>query len=208
MSLSKKRISLLPLSSSCQSTFSVPALVFALSLILACSLVFPFSALATASPSEVNPDTQTVPPLDPKKRGLISLSCPSIKLQLQKIQKNDARARVYLGAEYETINSNLMVNFNLRLTKNHYVLPEFVNSHAEFKKLHENFKTNYIHYAESLNKLTELDCKDSPDDFYQQLQVVRGARAGVDSDTAALNGKLEQYRALVLNFKSGLQKNE
>lgn len=208
MSSLKNRASLLPLSPFCQSAFSVPAFVFALSLVLACSFVLSFSALATANPSGVSSDaqTQTIPPLDPKKRGLISLSCPSIKLQLQKIQKNDARARVYLGAEYETINSNLMVNFNLRLTKNHYVLPDFVNSHADFKKLHENFKTNYIQYAESLNKLTELDCKDSPDDFYQQLQVVRGARARVDSDIAILSEKLEQYRALVLKFKSGLQK--
>ena len=48
----------------------------------------------------------------------VSQSCSSIKLQLQTVQKNDARMRIHLGQQYETLSNRLMLNLNLRLVKN------------------------------------------------------------------------------------------
>lgn len=50
--------------------------------------------------SAVNPVSAKT--LGEEQKGLISTSCSSLKLQLKRIQKSDARNRVHLGAQYES----------------------------------------------------------------------------------------------------------
>ena len=78
-----------------------------------------FSAIIVAIilvASAVNPVSAKT--LGEEQKGLISTNCASIKLQLKRIQKDDARNRVHLGAQFESISTNLMMNLNLRLVKN------------------------------------------------------------------------------------------
>ena len=87
------------------------------------------------------------------QKGLISTNCGSIKMQLEKVQKEDAKNRVHLGAQYETILSNLMINLNLRLVKNNRPNAALAEQQTKFTTRRDRFKNDYVKYSQELDKL-------------------------------------------------------
>ena len=74
----------------------------------------------------------------------ISQNCSSIKLQLERVQKEDSRNRVYLGAQFEIVSTNLMQNLNLRLVKNNMAKAELSEQQTSFASEREYFKNEFI----------------------------------------------------------------
>ena len=83
---------------------------------------------------------------DAKQAALnnISQNCASIKLQLQRTQKEDSRMRVHLGAQYETISTNLMQNLNIRLVRNNMSDPNLAEQQIAFASERDRFKDEFI----------------------------------------------------------------
>lgn len=116
----------------------------------------------------------------------ISQNCASIKLQLERTQKEDSRMRVHLGAQYETIATNLMQNLNVRLVRNNMTNSDLAEQQITFTAQRDIFKSDFTDYSQSLEKLVKIDCKNNPDKFYSSLKNVRAKRERVNTDVARL----------------------
>jgi len=154
--------------------------------------------------SAVNPISARA--ISDEQKGLISTNCSSIKLQLKRIQKDDARNRVHLGAQYESIATNLMMNLNLRLVKNNMANAEIAEQQTTFISERDRFKNDYIGYAQELEKLLDINCKNEPQKFYNQLQKTRRKREYVDASIKRLNEILGKHRQSLLDLRERLEK--
>ncbi len=163
---------------------------FAVAIVLVATAVNPISARA----------------LSDEQKGLISTNCSSIKLQLKRIQKDDARNRVHLGAQYESISTNLMMNLNLRLVKNNRASAEIAEQQTTFMSERDRFKNDYIGYSQELEELINIDCKSEPQKFYTQLQKTRRKREDIDASVKRLNEIIAKHRQSVEDLKEGLAK--
>ena len=139
-----------------------------------------------------------------EQRGLISTNCASIKLQLEKVQKDDPKNRAHLGAQYETILTNLMMNLNLRLVKNNRADASLAEQQTKFTNQRDRFKDDYVKYSRELDELVDINCKEHPQTFYDKLTSVREKRKIVSKDILELNATLEEHYATVINFRKGL----
>lgn len=133
--------------------------------------------------------------------GAISQNCASIKLQLQKVQKNDAKNRVHLGAQYEMISTKLMLNLNLRLVRENLADSELSSQQTSFASERERFKNDYIGYSQELETLIGMNCRSEPEQFYRQLEITRTKRAAVEQSVWRLNEILTTHRQSVLGLK-------
>ncbi len=138
--------------------------------------------------------------------ALISQNCNSIKIQLQQLQRADAKSRVHIGAQYETISSNLMLNLSIRLAKNDLASATIATEQSKFANERKVFKDRYIEYSQTMEKLIAVDCKESPRDFYSQLKVAQAKRAEVDKSIKRLNEIVSEHRKTVKTIQSGLEK--
>ena len=150
----------------------------------------------------VNPIS--VKAISEEQKGLISSNCSSIKFQLQKVQKADSKNRVHLGAQYESIAVNLMMNLNLRLVKNNRANADIAEQQTTFISERDRFKNDFIGYSQELDNLVAIDCKNEPDKFYDQLQLVREKRSDVDKSIHRMNEILERHRKSIIELKEGL----
>lgn len=142
--------------------------------------------------------------LNDEEIGLISQTCSSIQLQLKNIQKTDARYRAKLGSYYEMINSNLMLNLNLRLVKNNLATAELSELQTTFSNERDYFKNAYTAYQKELDNLIAIDCREKPQDFYNQLEAVRSRREKVNTSTIRLRDLIRTHREAVMSLRGGL----
>ncbi len=149
--------------------------------------------------SAVNP--VSAKSLGDEQRGLISSNCASIKMQLKTLQKVDAKNRVHLGAQFESISTNLMMNLNLRLVKNNMANATIAEQQTTFMSERERFKNDYIGYSQELEALIDIDCKNEPDKFYEKLKSTRQKRADVSASVARLREIIGKHRRSVLDLR-------
>ena len=134
----------------------------------------------------------------------ISQNCSSIKLQLDRVQKEDSRLRVHLGVQYETISSNFMQNLNLRLVRNNLANADLSIQQTSFFSERERFRTDFVDYSQEMDELVKIDCRTKPDKFYAQLKVVRAKRAELYSDTERIRELVKKHYNSVNSYKDYL----
>lgn len=134
----------------------------------------------------------------------ISQNCSSIKLQLERTQKEDSRLRVNLGTQYETISTNMMQNLNLRLVRNNLANAELSIQQTSFFSERERFKADFIGYSQEMDKLMDLDCRAKPDKFYEQLKLARQKRKDVYDSTYRLKELVQKHYNAVNAYKDEL----
>gem|GEM_PF-1680087 len=142
--------------------------------------------------------------LDANYSGAVSQNCASIKVRLQRIQKDDARNRVHLGAQYESIASKLMLNLNLRLVKNNLASADIAEQQTTFVSEQKRFKDDYIGYSQELENLLKINCKTQPEAFYYQLEIVRAKREDIDLSMKRLREIITKHRTAVVTLKESL----
>ena len=131
--------------------------------------------------------------------------CDAIHEELKVLQRNDSRARVYLGRYYETILNRFITPLNVRLVENNLSSTSFINNQNDFNKARTNFMIDYVEYQKGLEDLVATDCKENPEQFYEKLVDVRTKRATVADDTARLRKLAGRHLDLVKELKvSGL----
>ena len=138
------------------------------------------------------------------KLDKIQQNCSSIKIQLSQIQKNDTKNRVQLGSYFESINTDLMLNLNLRLVKNNITNPELTSLQRDFASERERFKNDYIGYSQELESLLKIDCKADPTNFAKHLNKTRTKRDAVYESIERLNELLDKHAATVKDLKETL----
>ncbi len=136
--------------------------------------------------------------------GAVSQNCSSIKVRLQRVQKDDARNRVFLGSQYEMIASKLMLNLNLRLVKNGMASATLADQQTTFTSERDRFKDDFIGYSQEFENLLNINCKNEPEKFYRQLEVVREKRADVDASMQRLKSVVSLHYESVLDLRNNL----
>ena len=160
--------------------------------------------LLVATAANINP--VSAKNLSDEQKGLVSTNCSSIQFQLKNIQRDDSRNRVHLGAQYESIATNLMMNLNLRLVKNGLADGTIAAQQTTFISEQKRFKDDFIGYSQELDALIAINCREEPQKFYDKLEVVRMKRADVQSSMNRLDEILDKHRAAVLELQNGLAK--
>lgn len=142
--------------------------------------------------------------LSQEEIGSISQNCSSIKVRLQRVQKDDARNRVFLGTQYETIASKLMLNLNLRLVKNGMASASLAEQQTTFMSERDRFKNDFIGYSQEFENLLNMNCKDEPIKFYRQLELVRAKRADVDYSMQRLKSIISLHYQTIIDLRDSL----
>lgn len=135
--------------------------------------------------------------LSPEQIGLINMNCNSSKIQLEKVQKVDAKIRAELGGSYETLLSSFMTSLNLRLVRNNIAHQELIDDQSLFSAQRDDFKQHYIQYSKKFDRLLETDCRAKPKLFYKRLNSVRKARAVLGEDYINSIDLLEKHQEKV-----------
>lgn len=153
--------------------------------------------------SAVNPvSAQTI---SDEQQGLISSNCASIKLQLQTVEKYGSKSRQHLGAQYESILTNLIINLNLRLVKNNRANAEIAEQQIKLSSERDNFKNKFTEYSRELESLKNSDCKSDPQHFYDKLQYVRSKRNEIVDSMNHLRKIIGEHRESVEKVREELK---
>ena len=131
----------------------------------------------------------------------ISDHCEEIRDALKKVQKNDARVRVFLGGRYETILTKFVVPLNMRLVENNLSDVDLVENQNEFADAKTVFASDYIGYQQALEELVDMDCKKEPGKFYEQLVMVRQKRKTIRQSVMRIRSLISTHLKLVDQLK-------
>lgn len=124
-------------------------------------------------------------------------NCESVKEVLKNAQKDDSRARVYLGAYYETVLSDFMMPLNVRLVENILSSANLVENQNKMADAKELFASDFVSYQKGLEELVAMDCKSEPKNFYEKLEKVRQKRKTVEQDVARMRSLVTEHLKLV-----------
>lgn len=118
--------------------------------------------------------------------------CDSLRDSLKSVQRDDSRARVYLGRYYENILNKFITPLNVRLVENNLSNSELISNQNDFAKTRTNFMIDYVEYQRELEDLVATNCKEEPESFYEKLVSTRKKRELVAKDA-------DKLRSLALN---------
>ena len=144
------------------------------------------------------PDTMAI---TKEQETAIVSKCGAIKDDLKKVQKEDARTRVYLGGYYETILTKFITPLNVRLVENNLSSAGLVENQNNFADARTLFISDFIVYQQGLEELVGLDCKTEPEKFYDKLKVVQQKRKTMVQDVLKMRNLISEHVKLVTNLK-------
>lgn len=136
-----------------------------------------------------------------EQKDAIVNHCDTIRESLKAVQKQDARARVYLGGYYETMLSKYIVPLNMRLVENSLSDTKMIENQNDFTNTRSAFMKDYVDYQQGLEELVLMNCKDNPEKFYEKLESVRKEREVVRQDVIKLEKDINRHIELVNRLK-------
>lgn len=163
------------------------------SLIFSIALGFPANATDVELPEE--------------KLDNIRTNCRDIKQSLKRVQNSDRNIRVSLGQTYQLVMADYITPLNLRLVKNNIPNSDLSSIQSRFASAREAFNRNYITYSQELEALMDIDCSANPQEFYQQLETTRSARATVAETVGILNSIIDEQEQTVTFLRDSLKTN-
>ena len=136
-----------------------------------------------------------------EQSAAIEKNCDTIRDNLKKVQKEDARVRVYLGGYYETILSKFIMPLNVRLVENNLSSAGLIENQNKFAEAKTTFANDFVTYQQGLEELVGMDCKQKPDEFYDKLVVVRQKRKIMVQDVLKMRSLISEHVRLVEGLK-------
>lgn len=140
--------------------------------------------------------------LSETQKSTVVDNCETIRDNLKLVQKQDARARVYLGGYYEAILSKYIIPLNVRLVENSLADVDLMENQNEFSVAKKAFSDDYVSYQQGLEELVLLDCKTEPERFYEKLVSVRNKRKIVNRDVLKLRELMLEHVGLVRGLEA------
>ena len=130
--------------------------------------------------------------------------CDAIRENLKEVQKDDARARVYLGSFYERILTNYITPLNVRLVENNLSTPELVENQNKIADTRTLFNSDFVSYQQDLEELVTMNCREKTEDFYNKLVKVRQKRKIAEQDTLKMRSLISEHVKLANQIKGKL----
>ena len=149
---------------------------------------------------------QTVPviAISDEQKKAVSENCDEIKNDLKDAQKNDAKARVFLGGHYEKFLTDFITPLNVRLVENNLSNADLIENQNKIADTKMLFADDYVGYQKNLEELVLMDCKKEPEDFYYKLDKTRQKRKIVEQDVLKMRTLLSEHVRLANQLKGKL----
>lgn len=144
-------------------------------------------------------------PLTDRHIEIIRQNCTQAQQTLQRLQRNEAATRVNRGRDYEAT-IRLMASFNSRVALNKIDAPNLSALTSQVGDKFDEFRSDYIAYDDQLENVLRLKCREQPVTFYDELTLVREARAKVAKDIQDIDTMLGQYGDAVVELKTKIAK--
>lgn len=135
----------------------------------------------------------------------IKVGCSDALRGLLSVQKAEAVTRVNRGQEYEAL-LKLVAAFNSRIVLNKRDAPVLTGVTARMQTKFSNFQQDYLDYARKVDDTLEINCKQAPVTFYDNLTTTRDARAKVAADVRDMDTLLDEYQKGLDELKIQLAK--
>ncbi len=162
------------------------------------------SEMGARAISEANSDANSETEISETVQAGIRENCTAIKENLAKVQKADARARVYLGRYYETVLTKFVVPLNLRLVENNLSAADLVGNQTKMAEARALFVDDYVNYQKELESLVATSCEEKAGEFYQQLVKVRKKRKIVEQDVLKVRNLISEHVKLAGELRGRL----
>ena len=143
--------------------------------------------------SEADSGTGSIAEVSESVQAGIRENCTAIKENLAKVQKADARARVYLGRYYEMVLTKFVTPLNLRLVENNLSAADLVENQTKMADARTLFINDYVNYQKELESLVAMSCEEKAGEFYQQLVKVRQKRKIVEQDVLKVRNLISEH---------------
>lgn len=145
--------------------------------------------------------------LNQEEETSVRQNCVSVQVVLQRMQYSDAANRVKRGQAYENILSNFMLPLNSRTASNG-LSAEAARLSEITDRYQQNlivFKDEYDKYADKIDALIRMKCKDMPQSFYDRVQEARENRGKIAANITTLDQIIEEYRIAVNQVKRSVE---
>lgn len=146
---------------------------------------------------------ETHTPLTDEYIASIRAGCSDALQGLLQIERSEAVTRVNRGRAYESL-IQLIAAFNSRVVLNKLDAPVLTSTAANIQSEFSSFQRHYLDYADKLDATLEINCRDAPVTFYDNLTAAREARAKVATDIRDIDTLLNEYQAGVTTLKTDL----
>jgi hypothetical protein len=146
---------------------------------------------------------ESAQPLTDEYITSIKVGCTDALRGILRIQKSEAATRVNRGREYEAL-LKLIATFNSRVVLNKLDAPVLTKTTAQIQTKFSDFQRDYIDYARKIDATLDINCKEAPVTFYDNLTAAREARAKVAGDIRDIDGLLGEYQKGLDELKTQL----
>lgn len=134
-----------------------------------------------------------VDPIEDSRIELIRNNCTAAQGAMQRVLASDRVTRINRGRAYEDT-LRLLAAFNSRASLNTYNVSELVAHTATLEKQFTTFKGQYLDYEQKLRVVIDMNCKDQPAEFYNNLQRTRTSRDAIQQAISSIDKTLADYR--------------
>lgn len=158
--------------------------------------------LAVAVSPMVN--AQTAQPLTDQYIASIRIGCADALQGILQVQRTEAATRVNRGREYEAL-LRLVASFNSRVVLNQIDAPALTATASRMQDRFALFQQHYLDYADKIDATLDINCKEAPITFYDNLTAAREARAVVANDVIEMDKLLDEYQQGLNTLKAELK---
>ena len=144
----------------------------------------------------------------PEKLENIEMDCQSIKQTLKRIQNIDKNTRISIGRSYQNVLGDFITPLNIRLVKNNISNSELSSIQSRFAEARDNFNRNYISYSQEFESLLNIDCKNEPKAFYDQLTKTREKRTEVAASAKKVREIIDEHINEVNKLKNTFEEKK
>lgn len=136
-----------------------------------------------------------------QKGEIFTQNCGRIKNHFKSVQKNDSRAREYLGKKYERALSHFIIPLNLSFVKSNVPAADFVQLQGEISAKREEFNRGFIEYSQDLEGLIFVDCTNG-ESFLKKLDETRLKRKKLAETVDTMQKLLKKHADAVKKWST------
>lgn len=169
------------------------------------AIVLSLALIMTSLSSTAHADTRTTTAaLTDGQLALVRTNCSKAQTALDRIRKNDALSRIYLGQEYETISYNFMAPMNNRIATTRLDGTALTKTTASFSEQLDDFHSTYLQYTQAVNGALAMRCTNKPQEFYDKIMSAYNYRTVLKKDITELESLAKQYQQQAVDLKPQL----
>jgi anaerobic glycerol-3-phosphate dehydrogenase len=138
--------------------------------------------------------------LDQAHTATVVANCGLAQSTLQRFRNSDTSTRINRGRNYDQV-LKLFYAMNARAANNNITEPRLADLTKNFEDRLNDFRNRYNEYNDRLKGTIDIDCKQQPAAFYDDLTKSREKRADIKAVISELDALISRYQTTVEELK-------